>query len=196
MTVYILAGGNDRRADSRYGDRVAAIVKKIVANPVILSSFLSWPEDEQHQHWLDYEPWFKEKFGDVTVLEAKQDTFYELAEKADVIYLHGGYTSGIMAHMPDFERSKAAFKNKIVIGSSAGANYLSTFCVSPGKGLAVQEGSGILGQPVMVHYRAETFEDHILSKEAWDKAESELSSVSNGAGIICLSEGQFTVVVR
>lgn len=196
MTTYILAGGNDRSADPAYGDRLAVVVRNIVEKPVILSCFLSWPTDLQHEHWEDYVPWFKQKFGDVEVLEATQDNFYDLAKRADVIYLHGGRTKELLAHLPDFEKSKQAFEGKIVVGSSAGANYLSSHCISMSEGFNVVPGSGIVGQPVMVHYRTKQFEGTSYASTDWTRAESELSKLSEGRSIICLPEGSFAVIVR
>jgi len=138
MTTYILAGGNDRTADPTYGDRLAKVVSSLVDEPIILSCFLSWPVEYQHEHWQDYVSWFKEKFGDVEVLEATQDNFYDLAKKANIIYLHGGHTKELLAHLPDFEKSKKAFEGKVVIGSSAGANYLSTYCIPMSEGFDVR----------------------------------------------------------
>ncbi len=196
MTVFILAGGNDRHTDSEFGDRLARLVKEFVERPVILSCFLSCPEVIQHQRWLEYADWFREKFGDVEILEGLQDNFYDQAERADVIYLHGGKTSELIANLPDFERSREAFDGKIVIGSSAGANYLSSFGVSLAQDLTVIQGSGILRQPVMIHYRAREFDDKIFSAEDWTKAEAKLVDVSDGSNILCIPEGQFAVVVR
>lgn len=196
MTTYILAGGNDRTTDPTYGDRLALVVRKIVDKPVILSCFLSWPVEQQHVHWQDYFTWFKQKFGDVEVLEATQANFYDLAKQADVIYLHGGHTKELLAHLPDFEKSKEAFQGKIVIGSSAGANYLSSYCISMSEGFDAVRGSGIIDQPVMVHYRAEQFNGTSYSSDDWTGAEVKLRELSGSRNTICLPEGSFAIVVR
>lgn len=196
MTTYILAGGNDRKTDPSYGVRLAGVVKRIVKDPVILSCFLSRPEAEQHEHWVDYLPWFRQHFGDeATILEATKDNFYELAQTADVIYLHGGRTKELFEHLPDFEKSKIAFEGKIVIGSSAGANYLSTKCISMSEGFTVVEGSGIIGCPVIVHYRSESFEGKDYSHDDWTQAEASLLA-DGSKQVICLPEGQFCVIVK
>lgn len=196
MTMFILAGGNDRTVDPSYGDRLALVVKKIVERPTILSCFLSRPDEVMHEHWLDYQPWFKEKFGDVEVLEATRDNFYELAEKADVIYLHGGHTRILLENLPDFQRSAEAFRGKIVIGSSAGANYLSTHCMSMSEGFKVIEGSGIVGQPTLVHYRTDNFYGTRYTRDDWDAAEQKLNKVDGGKNILCMPEGSFIVVTQ
>lgn len=196
MTTLIVAGGNDRSTDPTYGSRLAEVVKKIVEKPVILSCFLSWPIEQQHEHWQDYVPWFKDNFGDIEILEATQDNFYDLAERADVIYLHGGRTKELLANLPDFEKSKRAFRGKVVIGSSAGANYLSTCCISMSEGFDIAQGSGILGQPVMVHYRTKQFENTAYSPADWDDAEIRLGEQGGGRTIVCVPEGSFAVFVR
>lgn len=197
MTTFILAGGNDRRADPQYGARLARVITGIIEKPVILSSFLSRPEAEQHEHWLDYLPWFKQHFGDdAIVLEATKDNFYDLAKEADVIYMHGGRTQELFNNLPDFEKSRRAFREKIVVGSSAGANYLSTYCVSMSEGLNIVQGSGIVGHSVIVHYRTDNFEGTKYSQSDWAGVEKELLAMMGDHDLVCLPEGQFCIIVR
>ena len=69
---------------------------------------------------------------------------------ADVINIHGGSSDLLFPIMQKYDLS-ILYKNKIVIGSSAGAKFLSSY--SPNwNGEGLREESKILPLNVIVHY--------------------------------------------
>ena len=81
---------------------------------------------------------------------ATQDNFIEQCKWADVINIHGGSSDLLFALMQNYDLS-VLNEDKIIIGSSAGAKFLSSYSPNwDGKGL--RKGSAILPLNVIVHY--------------------------------------------
>lgn len=81
---------------------------------------------------------------------ATQENFIEECKWADVINIHGGSSDLLFPLMQKYDLS-VLYEDKIVIGSSAGAKFLSSY--SPNwNGEGLREGSAILPLNVIVHY--------------------------------------------
>ena len=81
---------------------------------------------------------------------ATQENFIEECKWADVINIHGGSSDLLFPIMKKYDLS-ALYEDKIIIGSSAGAKFLSSY--SPNwNGVGLREGSRILPLNVIVHY--------------------------------------------
>lgn len=153
MTRYILAGGNDR-AEGGYGPRLAAEIRRQFSGSIrLLSCFFADPEDQWRHKASYWEPWFKTCLGSGLEYElASLETFLEQAVAADVIYLHGGESNElILERMQTLPDAAKAFEDKVVVGSSAGANYLSRKFWTRSK-RQVMDGAGLVPCGVMVHY--------------------------------------------
>lgn len=191
---FILAGGHERSYND-CSQRLARLVKSEVAEPKILSCFFSVPEDMRQQKHETWQPWFETNFGrDVSVEQAKVATFYAQLERSDVLYLHGGETVRLLEALPDFERFAAAIKGKLVIGSSAGANYLSTVNYSPSRRQVVK-GAGIVRVAVIVHYGAGKIGDKVYDTDEWSTITNEVR-LKAGESISCLliPEDDFVII--
>lgn len=125
MTLYILAGGCDR-AYPEFWDRLSEVVLREVPSPKILSCMFASDEAAVEARFEGYKTTFARYFAESDVTLARHDVFYEQIKSSDVIYLHGGRTSRLLEAIPEYNRFRRAVEGKIVIGSSAGANFLST----------------------------------------------------------------------
>jgi hypothetical protein len=194
-TVFILAGGNDRKSPD-YGRRLSEDIAKHITNPKILSCFFSWPEETWEQKAQDWKGWFSDNFTQPFTYDyAKADSLIDQIDVADVIYFHGGDTNLLFEKLPDTEDLKKHFKGKVIIGSSAGANMLSKYFWSS-KRAVFGEGLGILDINVMVHYGALDHEGFKRTPEDWKREEAEFQKRIGDKKITYLPEGQFIVMEK
>ena len=190
MTNFILAGGNDRTTDG-YGVRLAETLKSLGVGNRILSCLFSQAPADRHARFLEMQKWFEETLEpDVSVEEAREETFYEQLKMVDILYLHGGETLRLIDALPDFKKFAESIEGKTVIGSSAGANYLSTTFYSP-SAKKIRQGTGVAGVATVVHFGALDK----LSHEEWMSVADEVKSV-DGKSVHLLAEGQFVVIHR
>lgn len=191
-TKYILAGGLDR-ANPDYWENLGKEVS--VKKPIkVLSCFFSQPKHKWKKGLTKFKPFFARAFGDDVLIDlASAEDFLNQIDDCDVLYLHGGSSHRLKSVLDHFNNLEEHFKNKVVIGSSAGANYLATNGWSPGL-RQVMEGSGIVPLNVLVHFGS-TFEDEsVLGPINWDKAYKQLEDyVGKDHKITKLLEGEFVV---
>lgn len=165
-----------------------------IDKPVILSCMFSQVPESRGLRQESFDELFRAHFGDrVSIVHATEDAFYQQIADANVIYLHGGRTDRLLEAIPDLDKIKHAIKGKIVIGSSAGANFLSSACFSPSKN-AVMQGSGLLPLGVVVHYGIDSFEDTPYENDFWRGAANRVRDELGGKPLVLLPEGQFTVI--
>lgn len=194
-TVFILAGGNDRKTPD-YGSRLSNEIVRYVAKPKILSCFFSSPEEIWEQKAKDWKSWFESNFTySFTYDYAKRNTFLKQIDDADVIYFHGGDTKLLIESLPDTEQLKKHLRGKVIVGSSAGANMLSKYFWSSTRA-TFGEGRGVLDTNIMVHYGALEHEGRKRTPEDWHREEAELQQRIGGETITRLSEGHFLTVER
>jgi len=194
MTKYILAGGNDRLDDS-YGLRLAAEIYKHATHPIrVLSCFFADPESQWQTKASYWEEWLKKFLGDdVQYILGSLDTLVLQLEAADVVYLHGGESNElIVERMKAFPEIGRAFGGKIVVGSSAGVNYLSRKFWTRSKH-QVMNGAGIVPVNVMVHYGSVDggFKNGPVD---WDEADAKMQAAVGAESILRLREGEFVVL--
>lgn len=191
MTKYILVGGNDLQSDN-YGTQLAQeIYKSVEARPVrILSCLFATPPEFQPIAAKTWRPWFERHFGkDIVWSYALPERFEEQVRATDVLYLHGGDNNLLLETLGNYLWFPAALGDRIVVGSSAGANYLSKHFWTRRK-QQISQGSGILPLSVMVHYGAD---DPDAPKTDWEWAEERLGSLSDGM-LVKIREGHFWIV--
>lgn len=194
-TVYILAGGNDRKSEN-YGHRLSEEIAKHVTNPKLLSCFFSAQPEEWEQKAQDWKGWFSDHFTQPFIYDyAKYETLLEQIDTADVVYFHGGDTRLLFEHLPETQELKKHFKGKVIIGSSAGANMLSTHYWSSTRG-GFNEGRAVLDINVMVHYHAPDASGHKRTPEDWEREEAEFQERLGNRAITPLPEGRFVVIEK
>jgi hypothetical protein len=193
MTKYVLAGGRDRHYPN-FGKRLADLIHRDVAAPDILSCFFAQPPEKRTEKQAAWAPWFEENFSFAkTITYAREGDFFEQVQKCDVIYIHGGQPQRLLETLADTKRVEKTFAGKIIIGSSAGADYLARSYYSPARD-AAQKGSGILALGVVVHYGASSFGATHYPPSRWENATKKVEAQLNGEPLILLPEGIFTVI--
>jgi peptidase S51-like protein len=170
VTKYILTGGKDR-IPSDYGRNLRAEFKKTHDTFKILSCFFSAPAEQWEVMAKNWGKWFREKVGDVKAYDfAKLDSLADQAKLFDVLYFHGGNTRLLIDTMREFENLRSVFKNKLIVGSSAGANMLAKNFWSSSKQKPFR-GLGILDINVMVHYGIEDHDGIHRTAQDWENEE-------------------------
>lgn len=148
-TVFILAGGSDRKFDD-YGARLYEAVSQFAPEPRILSCFFSSEEDTWQDKAADWNRWFAARFPNCNnYAYATLDGFQWQTEQSDVVYFHGGNTWLLLEQVAGFPQMGEWLDGKVVIGSSAGANMLSRNFWSS-KRAAFGEGLGLVDRSVTV----------------------------------------------
>jgi len=193
MTTYILAGGGDRRYPE-YIVQLARVIQAEVAQPKILSCWFSNPDDVAEESFPKYKEYFLSHFASgTTFLRADRDNFREQVREADVIYFHGGHTSLLLPAMEKFGDLHEDFVGKIVVGSSAGANYLSSVGYSP-RARSGETGSGLTDLVTVVHYGSKGFGELTFTPAFWQEAVKSVCQESGKDNVVVLPEGTFVVV--
>jgi peptidase E len=85
------------------------------------------------------------------VVNAVHENFIDQVSAAQSIHITGGETAALIKDIQNYPDFAAAIEGKVVGGSSAGANLLSTYCFSNSAG-GVIEGLGVLPIRLLVHY--------------------------------------------
>lgn len=193
MTKYILAGGCDRQYPE-YLTQLARIIHTDFEKPKILSCWFSNLDDETEAKFPEYKEHFLEFFNEETkFIKAIKDEFLEQVENADVIYFHGGHTTLLLSAMERYGEMREAYRGKIVVGSSAGANYISKFGFSPSKA-TIGKGAGLVNVSTIVHFGSKGFNDMTFKSSFWQDAIKKVKKQSGSSEIVLLPEGTFTVI--
>ncbi|HSX31008.1 MAG TPA: Type 1 glutamine amidotransferase-like domain-containing protein [Candidatus Saccharimonadales bacterium] len=196
MTKYILVGGADRASPNYLHDLKAEIAKTIHGPLRVLSCFFAEPREVWEEKFKVRIAWFRSGLGDKTHLDlAFPDSFEQQVQASDVIYLHGG-DDVLLAHyldnIPDLAK---LWDGKVIVGSSAGANYLARYYWTCDWRQA-RQGRGLTDLNVIPHF--ESLQYGKLDPRGpidWAAARHELQTlVEPGGHVTPLREGQFVAV--
>ncbi len=192
MTKYILAGGCDRK-HPEYVQSLARLILSEKPSPKILSCLFAVEGQEREEKFEEYRSYFLPDFGPkADMIMANQDTFIEQLDDSDVIYLHGGSTDLLAKTMSKYPEFSSHLANKIVVGSSAGANYIARAGYSPSL-KQTNTLSGLVDIACIVHYGSSGFSGMEFTDEFWQAALAEMKELAIGRPIVLLPEGTFTV---
>jgi hypothetical protein len=192
VTTYILAGGNDRASRGYWTDLASAILHD---KPLrVLSCMFARPKEIWQETYDGYQSFFKMAFGDdMTSVLAQTDSFVDQIKAADVIYLHGGDTRLLKKLLSQYYNLQQLLEGKIVIGSSAGAQFLSNKYWSCGT-RTLGEGSGFTDLNTIVHYNSNYGSDDPRGPIDWQQAEQQLQQMIGAEKVTRLPEGKFVKV--
>ncbi len=192
MTTYILAGGADE-SYPEYMTQLSRVVHSIIARPKILSCGFSSEDAQAETKFAKRKKMFEERFGDfASFTMATKSGFVEQVRAVDVVYFHGGSTNSLVDAMQAYPDVEKEYAGKIIIGSSAGANYLSSCGFSPSIG-KVGQSSGIVDVAVVVHYGSPGFNGMTFNAKYWRRATEAVRNASGKKEILLLPEGTFAV---
>lgn len=186
-THYILAGGNDRAGQKYWQDLAKAVGQQEKRR--VLSCLFARDEDWQ-TFYKGYIPYFKMAFGeDITVEVADPNLFDEQVKRADIIYLHGGDTRKLKKYLEPYD-VKELFKGKIVVGSSAGSQFIGKKYWSCGV-RRTGDGRGLIPLNTIVHFDSDFGSDDPRGPIDWAKAKAEFQKEIGDEKITTIPEGEF-----
>ncbi len=197
MTKYILFGGADRTAAATQKAALAAEIQKDIKEPLKILSVLFAEKREDWEAKYDIrKAFFAELFGNDFELQFAMPASFEAQAKwANVIYLHGGDTALLKFYLDTLPNLRELFKDKTVIGSSAGAEYLSATYWTP-DWREVKSGRGLVDAKVIAHYKSAAYgADDPRGAINWPEIEAALEQTGNKTlPIYRIKEGEFVVV--
>jgi len=131
MTKYILHGGRtsyDSPSNREYFLETINIDKKSIKLLVVLFSRDKevW-EEKFNQYKQIFLNLHSDKDIEFVLAEPDQQIFSRQVLDADVIFILGGETILLMSYLKNIPNLKELFENKVISGSSAGANFLSKY---------------------------------------------------------------------
>lgn len=92
-----------------------------------------------------------------SLAEDNKEKFIQQIKITDIVYIRGGRTALLAEALRNVKDLKDLFKDKIIGGSSAGANILSKYYYSISED-CIREGLGILPIKVFCHYSKDKVE--------------------------------------
>lgn len=186
MTTYILHGGETKKEsinNDKFFKRMTISVRD-QAN-ILLVYFARKESLSKEKFKIDKENFNKasknNKFNFI-LASSDLDVFSKQVKSADVIYMHGNKTNLLLQSLSKVRNLDDLWKNKIIGGSSAGANVLSRFYYNFSED-KIEEGLGILSYKVFVH--SDTVSQEMINK---------LRQHQNEIETIILPETEFKVI--
>ena len=196
MTLYVLAGGNDRRYEE-FGNKLSQLVGLYKDDPKILDVYFARDRSVYETTFHSWDEWYQKFFGSKIERQfAVEEEFLSQVKWADVVYLHGGDTPLMVKALKPFSDQGAMFEGKIIIGSSAGAICLSRHYYSPLRD-SIMEGRGLINIATVPHFGALDDGEAPLDKKAWMNAVDKTRAVvEENEQIVLLPEGTFIAIER
>lgn len=192
MTRYILAGGCDLLYPD-YLTQLARVIHSTIEQPHVLSCWFSNSEDDANEKFPEYKEYFLSFFNEGTeFIKASKTNFLDEIERADVVYFHGGHTSLLLTAMQAYGDLKDSFEGKIIIGSSAGVNYISNYGFSP-RSAETSHGAGLVDVSTIVHFGSKGFAGMSFDQSFWENAAKKVKANSQSNNVLLLPEGTFAV---
>jgi cyanophycinase-like exopeptidase len=155
MTKFILQGGYTGAPIKSNTEFYQEIVRGLKEPITILCVYFAsekekWPGlfEQEQIRFKNANPEIKMNF-----IMATEENFVEKAKEAQVIFLRGGPGLIIYQYFKNLNNLKSIFKNKVVVGSSAGAYALSKYFYSNDDD-KIEEGAGMLPIKVFCHFSA------------------------------------------
>lgn len=193
MTKYILCGGKDRHYPA-FGRALSAEISKTHDKAKWLSCFFAVPKEEWQDEAKSWEAWLRQTIPQVHSFDyARTDSFLEQIEEADIICLHSGDNATLLESLKQFEHLEQHFKNKIIIGMSAGSNALSSKYWSstyrkPGQGFSIVNAN------IMVHFGVSMMRGSARTAADWGTDRAAFQAyIGPKEKVTTLPEGGFKV---
>lgn len=152
-TKYILHGGSAQKVNANNDIFFREILKDTPDNvKILLAHFAAPKENSLVNKEKDSSQFERAKENKTLHFEvASKDSFIEQVKKADIVYFGGGTTLPLLNVLKMFNNLKELFVGKTIVGESAGANCLSSYCYSPSGG--VLQGLGLVPVKTIPHYQ-------------------------------------------
>jgi hypothetical protein len=189
MTRYFLVGGNWKFAGDGGARLCAALAPHLSPPAKMLICLFGRDPSEWDEQFGRVVPVFEKYLQHVSYELARPETFIQQIQDADVVYLNDGDNLLMERTMIDFQHLEAAFADKVIVASSAGANILSSVYYTRTYGM-VRPGLGVLPIKFIAHYGIKL--PQAGSVIAWEAAKRELKDYGDQAQpLYALQEGEF-----
>ena len=187
--TYILTGGADSKMSVAQKAKLARQVS-IKKDLKILSVLFAQKREDWEDGFIQKKLFLQSVFGSTSQVElALPDTFTVQARRADIIYLHGGDTTLLGHYLDTIDNLAEIFAGKTVIGSSAGAEYISAAYFSP-DWREIKLGRGLVSAKVLVHYKSEYGIDDPRGPINWQEEKHQLEQIRPNIPTYALEEGE------
>lgn len=197
MTRYIFAGGYDSSATTEQKKHFAAAIRGNKSGQLkILSCLFSQPLEKRDEWFESRIRYFSGLLGSNAIVElAETQSLIKQIIRSDVIYLHGGDNDLLANELkPLTAQLKKLFKDKTVVGSSAGAHYLSNVYWTCDDRV-VKRGSGSVPVSVITHFESQAYDNNQQGVIDWQTAENELKAEApSGMRMLKIREGDFVLI--
>ena len=193
MTKYVLSGGRDStRSEAESAEFAAEVRGDREGDLKVLSCLFAEKPEEWQAVYAQKSQYYAQVFGDGVQTELADPTkFEDQVDWADVVYIHGGDVDILASYLDKLDLTKL-FKDKIVVGSSAGGEYLCEAYYTM-DGREVRVGRGVVHAAMAPHFGADT-SDRPGGPTDWDKVKTDLGNLAAGAPTYLLPERDFVVV--
>lgn len=191
-TKYVLCGGIAKATPSQVQAFVHEVTKGLKTSSLLFCGFAK-PEAEWKIKRAEIESLFIQ-FADISVpiSIASHASLIKEIEKHSVIYLAGGNTPDLYAALVHYSTDplfwKTLFAGKVIVGTSAGVNVLTTLSYNVDHHM-FQEGLGVLPAASLVHYLSPTYNSNLN----WPEIEKQLREKTH-LPVLCIQEGEFVVL--
>ena len=157
----------------------------------ILSVLFAQPRENWEQYYKSRKEYFAKLFNDFQIKMANPHNFSSQIQWADVVYIHGGDET-LLAYWLNQYDLKHLFSEKVIIGSSAGAEYLSKNFNTP-DWREIKSGKGFVEANVIVHYGSEYGVEDPRGPVDWGRMKDDLKGYDPNTKVYCIGEGDFVV---
>lgn len=155
MTKYILHGGATSKDSPDNKKFFNEAIRGLQGQVTILCVYFArekklWPKMLE-QDKLHFASTNKQKVFNFIIADDKTSNLIEQMKKADLIYLRGGETNKLKESLSKVKNLGNLFKDKVIIGSSAGAYVLSRYYYTNSED-TILNGFDILPIKTFCHY--------------------------------------------
>lgn len=177
MTKFILHGGCTRIDSESNRKFFKEITRDLNSGATIVCSFYAAPVESWNVKFEHIKNKISqsapEKTFNFVLADEHVEEFVKQMQRADVVYFHGGDTLDLKNTLSGIENLGALFKNKIIVGSSAGTNVLARYAFSTNRKIVI-EGLGILPIKTLCHYSQEKTQEVEILKACGEDLEMHL----------------------
>ena len=157
-------------------------------NPVILDCLFARSDDGTERFNVDCN-FFKTFIPESKILFADDD-FIDQAHSSDVIFFQGGSPRMLIDKLNTFIGFEQAISDKVLVGSSGGADALVRHYAVLKKMRYDGEGLGILNIKFIPHWHSnETEFEHVN----WESLKQKIEMYKESIPVVCLEDGQYLV---
>lgn len=157
MTKYILHGGYTRDKNELNNSFFEEITKGLEGEiKILLVYFASEKTEYEQKRKKEEENFLSNSENKNLVFEiANENDLIDQIKKSDIIYIRGGITFKLLDVLKKYPTFSDVIKDKVIVGSSAGAYVLSKYFYHRQEPVGVFKGLGILPISIHCHYKGD-----------------------------------------